>query len=240
MLWKCKHFSGKCLFLKAKQLGQLLSLGQQHAVLTGDGLEYDGTDAVHRYAHTHGDAAQQDPAAVCAQHHRQSLIGSIGGSAHNQGRQQGPQQIADDGGMLRDALLHTQVVQQADGKIGNDGTQRGTQNPDIGIAHQPVDDGQLHHAADQHIDYRHISIAMGLHEGVGELNGGVQENGDAQGGHELGSQHQPLTAVIAKQGHNGPGQYRQTHSAGKADEARDPAGGLLAFLHGGVVAQGQT
>ena len=80
---------------------------------------------------------------------------------------------------------------------------------------------------------------MGLHDAVGQQDGGVEDDAEAQDLHQPGSQNQFLSGVAAQQRHDGLSQCSKAEGTGHGDQGGDPGGGFFRCPDGGVFAQRQ-
>ena len=140
---------------------------------------------------------------------------------------------------MRQQGAHGDQIQHADGKIAQQGTDGGAHNADMRIAGEDEHRAQLQQSADEHVDDGAAGVAMGLHDGGGHQNHGVEHNGEAQDRHQSGGKDQVLSGVTAQQCGDGLCQHSQAEGAGHGDQSGDPGcgfGGIFGIL---LIAQGQ-
>ena len=82
-------------------------------------------------------------------------------------------------------------------------------------------------------------MAVSLHDSIGQQHDGIENDTDAQHGHQTGGKGQLFAGVATQQRGNGLRQHRKTHSAGGADQSGDPGSGFFRGLDGRVILQRQ-
>ena len=109
----------------------------------------------------------------------------------------------------------------------------------MGVPGENVHRQQLENAAHQHIDHGPARVAVGLHNGGGDKDYGIKNDGNGQNPHQTCRKHQLLSGVKPQQGGDGFRENRKTDGAGHGNEACDPGSGFLRSLCFLIVEQGK-
>ena len=86
---------------------------------------------------------------------------------------------------------------------------------------------QLDHAANEQIDHRQIGVAVGLHNGIGDVHHGVGQQGSAEQGHQHRAQFQIIACIAAQKSHDGTGEHHQANGAGGDNQGKYAQSGFF-------------
>ena len=218
-----------------QQLGDFFALGQQQAILSGDGFELHCGDHIDNCAYGNGQSAFDHSghatANRCAQCHIQTLLDAPYHSAHNKRCQHGFSQILQDRRGIGQNSADADEVQHGDAQIAQKTTDGCADDADALISGQDEYGHQLYDTADEHIADRQIHMTVCLHDGIGQQNHSVKQNANAQNHHQFAGQCQlPRLCIVAQQSGDGFRKNRKTHSAGGTDEGGDTSGRFFRSL----------
>ena len=166
-------------------------------------------------------------------------MGQPHGTAHDQRRHNGTQQIFHNGGGMGDDPLDGDQIQRCDADIADQAADGGAKNADVGIARQDEHRRQLQNAANEHIDHRQIHMAVGLQQRIGHQDHRIKHDTSAQNGHQIGGHSQPLAGVSAQNRHHRLCHHHQSHRTGCGDQGGDSGSGFRCLLGSLVIFLGQ-
>ena len=188
-------------------------------------LQEHNRGCIDNAAHGHRHRAQKQSAGDAQPY--QEVPAAEGKGAHEKARQQGPEHVFQNGRGFFQQGPEGEKIENRDDHIAGQVADGRAHHADGRNAGEHIHREQPNHTGGNHVHNGTGYMAVGLHNGGGYQHDGVEEDADAQNGHQLGGQIQPFPGVASQQGGNGPGQHRQTNGTGNGQESGEPGGGLL-------------
>ena len=223
-------------FRNPQKICDFFALGQEHTVIVGNHPQTDHHNNIHGYSHKNRQRAAQQ-ATAC--HGANEPGAQERGAAHDGSGQSGLCHISYDAWGGANYLAHGKDVQNGDRQITAQRSYGSALDVNGRIADQDVIDNNLNDAANEHIHYRQIHIAVGLHERIGQQYRAVEDDANAQNPQQIGGSGQRLSGIAPEQSHDRSCQYTQTHRAGHCNQTHDPDGGFFQLLSLTVLFQGK-